>query len=756
MRASLVALALVSACATPGHVQCDDGRTCPENTTCEDELDLCLVPAQLTACNDKVDGDVCTTTDGVTGICDRTYCVPGCGDGTTDPDEECDDGNFASHDGCSSQCAVEIPTWVQVPPQWRGITQHVIGYHPGLERTVMLTGTTAEGLSDRIWQRDPFLANRERGWRDITDAFAESERPSPRVNAAMAYDPARGLVLYGGINGLNAFLPSSFLTDTWEYVTSGSTFEDEPIGQWRRVPTTTNPGALFNPMMAYDANVGAIVLVGGIAPGASMASAKMWKLVGDDWVEMTGVGTVPQRIGGGLVFDVARDRLVLVGGSGTQDTVSEFQNNTWTTMSPNGGPGPRRLPAVAYDESRSAVVLFGGTAGNGIPAGDTWLWNGTWTQVATTNTPSGRRQGEMVAEPTGILLVGGATFEGEPAADVWTFGVADIWTDDTPRFDPGTNATSASAYSLSAGGVLVTGGSSTLSQTIDETWFFDGLRWRSRPPLPSGRAGASLVYDGDNDRFIVFGGGDYGVAETTAWSFPGTADPTASWTQLAGTWSGARHDAGGVYDATAHRTIVFGGLVPGDRTSGTWVYDGSAWSMLTAAEPALTIRPPMAYHPDTGATFVLDRLGDTWQLAGATWTKVIPAGEGPPGREGGAMAWDPFRKRFVLATGTEPDLGPALNDVWELDPVTLTWKELTVTGAGPLPRSDTLVFTLHENIRALVIHGGRNGGNLNQSDTWLMKFLSATPDEDCAKPAGDADGDQQAASHDPDCNPLPP
>src|SRR6185503_19958145 len=100
------------------YVECDDGRICPEGTVCEDTRKLCISKEQQSACSTgsgTPDGWQCTA-DGHTGICSTDHlCLSGCGDGVTDPGEECDDGNFASHDGCSSKCLDEIPQWFRIP-----------------------------------------------------------------------------------------------------------------------------------------------------------------------------------------------------------------------------------------------------------------------------------------------------------------------------------------------------------------------------------------------------------------------------------------------------------------------------------------------------------------------------------------------------------------------------------------------------------------------------------------------------------------
>lgn len=40
----------------------------------------------------------------------------GCGNGTVEAGEECDDGNSGSHDGCSVACVVETPRWTELQP----------------------------------------------------------------------------------------------------------------------------------------------------------------------------------------------------------------------------------------------------------------------------------------------------------------------------------------------------------------------------------------------------------------------------------------------------------------------------------------------------------------------------------------------------------------------------------------------------------------------------------------------------------------
>ena len=58
-------------------------------------------PSICAGCNESC------TCDGYGLPWDSVKCTPICGDGLIRLEEECDDGNGISGDGCSSQCKVE-------------------------------------------------------------------------------------------------------------------------------------------------------------------------------------------------------------------------------------------------------------------------------------------------------------------------------------------------------------------------------------------------------------------------------------------------------------------------------------------------------------------------------------------------------------------------------------------------------------------------------------------------------------------------
>ncbi len=96
-----------------------------------------------------------------------------------------------------------------------------------------------------------------------------------------------------------------------------------------------------------------------------------------------------------MVYDTARGVIVLFGGQRqarpagslqleviqTLNDTWEFDGEVWYEVSPRQVPPARYGHAMAYDEARGVVVLFGGIAADGTYLNDTWEYNGlTWTQ----------------------------------------------------------------------------------------------------------------------------------------------------------------------------------------------------------------------------------------------------------------------------------------------------------------------------------------------------------------------------------------
>lgn len=94
-----------SGCVKTTTVTCDDGTVCPAEQVCDDVHNLCVSQAQLAGCIDQTDLTECSYPGVDKGACSTGVCLPaGCGNGTVEPPEVCDDRNTLPGDGCATLC----------------------------------------------------------------------------------------------------------------------------------------------------------------------------------------------------------------------------------------------------------------------------------------------------------------------------------------------------------------------------------------------------------------------------------------------------------------------------------------------------------------------------------------------------------------------------------------------------------------------------------------------------------------------------
>ena len=292
----------------------------------------------------------------------------------------------------------------------------------------------------------------------------------------------------------------------------------------------------------------------------------------------------------------------------------------WTQRQ-NIGPAPRAGHAMAYDEQRRAVVLFGGDSGRG-PLGDTWVWNGeTWTQVS------------------------------------------DI--------GPAARAGHAMAYDEQRGRVVLFGGRLRDRQAGD-TWEWDGGDWTQIANAgPGPRSNPAMAYLRSTRRVILFGGFDGALASLAdTWEWNGE-----DWTQLEDVGPDARHSHVMASDPLGQRVVLFGG----DGAAGTlpfqdtWAWDGEEWTRVAVFGPApvanagmvavrsrLILFGGMLGAPDGGPRALS---GLTWEWSGRHWT--LRQDIGPGARMAHGMAFDRVRSRVVIFGGARVDGPSPLGDTWE-------------------------------------------------------------------------------------------
>jgi hypothetical protein len=246
-------------------------------------------------------------------------------------------------------------------------------------------GNTTEGFLNDTWTFHAGV------WTNITDL--SPARPHVRYGMAMAYDAADGyVVLFGGNFGNQ---PNTTLGDTWRF----------SAGTWTNITPQSatkkdSPAARAFDEMAYDSLDGYLVLYGGWTPIENRVFNDTWEFLGGVWKEVHPALSPPtawyymitNQTNGSVMLFAPETDVVKSDDPVTQETWiyagNDWQNLTLPASSINStNTPPKRFGGgLAYDAKDGYAVLFGGLGGTLVREpvlGDTWIYNGTWTNIST-------------------------------------------------------------------------------------------------------------------------------------------------------------------------------------------------------------------------------------------------------------------------------------------------------------------------------------------------------------------------------------
>lgn len=331
--------------------------------------------------------------------------------------------------------------------------------YDNVRNTVVCFGGLANDLGPvQEWDRLHELPSSGSNW--LLRSPSSPQLPTSRVYTDMAFDAYNGRMVLGPGQG-----PTGLQNDTWTF--NGYTWTNH--GASASLTPRTQPAICY-------ASDGIVLFGGGVYP--TTYHNDTLRFSGSQWQPALVFGAPPPpRMGHDMVWASNWNRAVMFGGydgstlGDTWSMTTTFSVVQWTQMAVQGSIPPRQSHAMAFDQRRDRLVVFGGADANGQFLGDTW--------------------------------------ELAPAAFGWQ------WIQRTPAQSPPRRWQHKMDYDPARGVVVMTGGYGNpqcgqyCASHLNDVWEYDGDTWTQRLPstsLPPVREGAGFAYDSHRQRFVLQGG----------------------------------------------------------------------------------------------------------------------------------------------------------------------------------------------------------------------------------------------------------
>jgi Kelch motif len=473
----------------------------------------------------------------------------------------------------SERCA----TACTPPPPREGAA---MAFDPDRGVLVLFGGIDQGAPFDDVWE-----------WNGVTwtGPIVPATRPSARALPGLAWDPQRREVLLFGGGGSDLVEGVGALNDVWSW--NGTRWlpitPDDPEQDGNPSARSGQRGVSRAEDVAFVGGAFANDCIGGAPnPFAECSGPAIWDGVSFLDHAQEPASAPAARLGAAMAFDSARGVSVMFGGGidtnfsfhfpVVDDDVWEHNGARWRiadTQFAGIKPTARQDAVLVYDEDNAVSVMFGGTSAGACDAvtggasddivycpSFVWLWDGAaWTRVDPAGAePSPRRRHAMAFDRTRgvVVLFGGAaegSCDGRATCDtVWEYDVsAATWSARTPTDVEGDGNPAAREHHVlvydaaRAETVLVGGrteelatpcGESSFSDFCDDTWTWNGTRWRRAQTTfaTTARFYSAAVYDEGRARPVIVGGIDNGANmmdvlewNGSAWVPRSIADPDA-------------------------------------------------------------------------------------------------------------------------------------------------------------------------------------------------------------------------------------
>jgi N-acetylneuraminic acid mutarotase len=325
-------------------------------------------------------------------------------------------------------------------------------------------------------------------------------------------------------------------------------------------------------------------------------------------------------------------------------------DGVWTEMSPEDIPPSRFDACLVFDNESDVAILFGGTTGpvTQIIYNDTWAYSyesDEWTNRSPSVAPPARAFAQMACDSGSnrTILFSGAVSRDLHFNDTWAYDYdTNTWTNLSPPVMPSSRRYASMEYDVESDRIILFGGLLGTGGTTGDTWAFDydTNTWENMNPssAPSSRMYSVMAYDSESDRIILFSGCYPGVF-TDTWAYDYN---TNTWQNMNPSENPGAYPGSLAYDAEEDLCITYGGAIDFDETqlsNETWAYDynTNTWTEYTvSASPGIRTRAKLVYdhnsdvmllHGGLGLGRFDEMLNDTWSFSSTEPTTPSTTGD---------------------------------------------------------------------------------------------------------------------------------
>lgn len=504
------------------------------------------------------------------------------------------------------------------PPVERAM--HTAIYDVTNQRMIVFGGLYNGGHLDDVIALD-LSDGGDGSWSDLSPTGTP---PSGRYSHSAAYDPYRQrMLVFGGTSGTlsNAVYELSL---------------EQGVETWSEVsPSGQGPTARMGADAIYDPVDRIFAVFGGLGENTSYFG-ELWGVNFSDnssgeWMEFTGgYGPVENAAYSSVAYNLGKHQALVFGGEydGTVSDLTQMLHLSYagrggiTELSPGGSAPPAGAGAeMFYDEPNRCLLVVGNTGEVYEHSRDS-SHDGAWAQMFPSGTAPSLEEFRMVYDSAHMRAV---TFD-----------------------------------SLGNVGVLSrTGGSGA--------WTVYGYT----SGAPVGRTGFETVYDGFNQRMLLFGGNESGTLKNDLWAYSLDDSGEGAWTQLSPTGGSpeARMGHAMVFDPERGLVVIFGGENETHALADLWTLDvkgftNGEWKELNATAPptgrsdaaCAVINPGSRFVVSGGRDFAGTSLGGFYLVdpsaSSPEWETLNPGGLNVPALYGHSAVYQEEENDLVLFGGT--------------------------------------------------------------------------------------------------------